>query len=160
MKTFLLIFIGFLLGAAAMGALDRHASRVYAEATAMQSAQVMTDNAVHAYGEGKLEQAAAFAQASNAIALINRQAWDADWPFQVARWTLDGRDKNRLDANYNAYLTAYLFSNIGDNKTADTYYKLFERTQWTRERLDASAKRYLDTSWQAIRDSEREEKLK
>jgi hypothetical protein len=160
MKTFLLIFAGFLLGVAAMGALDRHASRVYAEVTAMQSAQVMTDNAVHAYGEGKLEQAAAFAQASNAIALIGRRPWDVDWPFQVARWTLDGRDKTRLDANYNAYLTAYLFSNIGDSKTADTYYKLFERTPWTRERLDASAKRYLDTSWQAIRESEPEEKSK
>ncbi|QWT19502.1 hypothetical protein KPL74_17360 [Bacillus sp. NP157] len=154
MKSVFLLLGGIVLGAIAMGALDRHASRVYAEATTMQSAQVLTDNAVHAYGEGKLEQAAAFAKASNAIALLDRDAWDLAWPFQVAWWSVDGRDKTRLDANYNAYLAAYLSARIGDAQTADTYYKLFDQTDWTRERLDASAARYLDTASQAMRETD------
>ena len=73
---------------------------------------------------------------------------------------MDGRDKTRLDVNYNAYLTAYLFSSIGESKTADAYYRLFEWTPWLRECLDASVKRYLDASGQVIRKSGPEERSK
>jgi hypothetical protein len=145
MKTLILCVLSFAFGLIVMAVLSSYSSKVWSYNQLARSREAMMSMAYKTYGEGHFQEAASFARGANMIAGMPDQQWHLTDPFYDSMFRFFGAfDGIHVNKNYNAYVVAYLYHLSGDDAQAQPYYALAGESGMSKNKVDDSAKIFLD----------------